>query len=64
MPQMQNEQKKNTSTPLKWLGGGAAMLLLKGKAILSLLHDGFDRGICFDLSVGVCYRYCPAFACS
>lgn len=33
----QNVPSKKSSTPLKWLGGGVAMLLLKGKAILSLL---------------------------
>lgn len=53
MPQMQNEQKKNTSTPLKWLGGGAAMLLLKGKAILSLLKIGKIAGPLISMMVSI-----------
>lgn len=53
MPQMQNEQKKNTSTPLKWLGGGAAMLLLKGKAILSLLKIGKIAGPLISMIVSI-----------
>ncbi|QQZ60227.1 site-2 protease family protein [Paenibacillus sonchi] len=43
MPQP-NESKNKTSTGLKWLGGGAAMLLLKGKAIISLLKLGKIAG--------------------
>ncbi|WP_248548320.1 MULTISPECIES: site-2 protease family protein [Paenibacillus] len=50
---MQNEQKKNTSTPLKWLGGGAAMLLLKGKAILSLLKIGKIAGPLISMMVSI-----------
>ncbi|OMD75374.1 site-2 protease family protein [Paenibacillus odorifer] len=50
---MQNEQKKNTSTPLKWLGGGAAMLLLKGKAILSLLKIGKIAGPLISMIVSI-----------
>jgi Zn-dependent protease len=53
LPQMQNEQKKNTSTPLKWLGGGAAMLLLKGKAILSLLKIGKIAGPLISMMVSI-----------
>ncbi|MBW4083610.1 site-2 protease family protein [Paenibacillus sp. S150] len=43
MPQP-TEEKNKTSAGLKWLGGGAAMLLLKGKAILSLLKLGKIAG--------------------
>ena len=33
----ENQPKKNNTNPLKWLGGGFAFLLVKGKAILSIL---------------------------
>lgn len=36
----EKKQNKNKSGAMGWIGGGAAMLLLKGKAILSLLKLG------------------------
>ncbi|WP_379153320.1 site-2 protease family protein [Paenibacillus sp. sgz5001063] len=48
-----NEHKKKASGGLKWLGGGAAMLLLKGKAILSLLKLGKIAGPLISMMVSV-----------
>ncbi|MFE4711860.1 site-2 protease family protein [Paenibacillus sp. NPDC056722] len=49
----QNVPNKKTSTPLKWLGGGAAMLLLKGKAILSLLKISKIAGPLISMMVSI-----------
>lgn len=49
----QNEQKKDSSTPWKWLGGGAAMLLFKGKAILSLLKIGKIAGPLISMIISI-----------
>lgn len=48
-----DEQKKNASTSMKWLGGGVAMLLLKGKAILSLLKLGKIAGPMISMLVSI-----------
>jgi Zn-dependent protease len=49
----QNEQKQNTSTPLKWLGGAAAMLLFKGKAILSFLKISKVAGPLISMMISI-----------
>ncbi|MHA6532567.1 site-2 protease family protein [Paenibacillus sp. BAC0078] len=51
--EQQNDQKKKTSTGLTWLGGGVVMLLLKGKALLSLLKLGKIAGPLISMLVSV-----------
>ncbi|XMB25459.1 site-2 protease family protein [Paenibacillus sp. BR2-3] len=49
----QNKQKKNNSTLLKWLGGGAAFLLVKGKAILSILKVSKIAGPLISMMISI-----------
>lgn len=49
----QNEQKKDNATLLKWLGGGAAFLLVKGKGILSILKLSKIAGPLISMMVSI-----------
>ena len=49
----ENKQQKNRSGVMGWLGGGVVMLLLKGKAILSLLKLGKIAGPLISMMVSV-----------
>ncbi|MDQ0193101.1 site-2 protease family protein [Paenibacillus wynnii] len=49
----QNEPKKNNLNPLKWLGGGAAFLLVKGKALLSILKFSKIVGPLLSMMVSI-----------
>lgn len=49
----ETKQNKNRTGIMGWLGGGAAMLLLKGKAILSLLKLGKIAGPLISMMVSI-----------
>lgn len=53
MPEQDKQQNKKSSGLMGWLGGGLVMVLLKGKAILSLLKLGKIAGPLISMFVSI-----------